>query len=159
MITIRPIEKKDMSFLWEMLYEMIYIPEDKPSQEELVNRPENKKYFDGWGRNGDKGLIAFNIEGKPIGTVWYRLFDEINKGYGYVDSETPELSIGIRPEYTGQGIGTKLLKTIIKHAKQEGFKTISLSVDPNNDAFRLYQRIGFEKCGVSGTSWTMKLMI
>ncbi|MDB5056073.1 MAG: putative acetyltransferase [Bacilli bacterium] len=73
MITILPIEKKDMSFLWEMLYEMIYIPEDKPSKEELVNRPENKKYFDGWGRNGDKGLIAFNIEGKPIGTVWYRL--------------------------------------------------------------------------------------
>lgn len=157
MITIRPIEDKDINFLWDMLYEMVYIPENKPSKEELLNIPGIKKYLEGWGKKGDNGFIAIDSHNNPIGTAWYRLFQEKDKGYGFVDDETPELSIALTKDYTGKGIGTMLLKELINNAKSQEFKAISLSVDPGNSALKLYERFGFKKCGTEGTSWTMIL--
>lgn len=45
----------------------------------------------------------------------------------------------------------------MEQAKLDGYKAISLSVDPRNPSTRHYERFGFIKCGVSGTSWIMKL--
>lgn len=157
MITIRPIEDKDINFLWDMLYEMVHIPENKPSKEELLNIPGIKKYLEGWGRKGDNGFIAIDSQNNPLGTAWYRLFQEEDKSYGFVSSETPELSIAIIGDYTGKGIGTMLLKELINKAKIQGFKALSLSVDQNNSALKLYERLGFKKCWIDGTSWTMVL--
>ena len=160
MISIRPIEEKDLPFMWNMLYEMVFISENKPPKEELFKVPEIRRCLEGWGRKGDTGFIAMSSQQEPIGVVWYRLCDESNKGYGFVDCETPELDIAILKEYVGKGVGTSLFKSIIKQAKTDGFKALSLSVDPNNHpALGLYEKFGFKKCGTSGTSWTMKLSL
>jgi GNAT superfamily N-acetyltransferase len=37
-------------------------------------------------------------------------------GCGFVDSETPELSVAVRPEYRGRGIGTLLLRRLLAEA-------------------------------------------
>jgi len=63
------------------------------------------------------------------------------------------------PEYRGKGIGTKLMKKILKELKNQGTDSVSLSVDPNNPAIRLYKRLGFEEVNKVGTSITMKLTI
>ena len=55
----------------------------------------------------------------------------------------------------GKGIGTILLKEMIRKAKNSGFISLSLSVDPKNLALRLYERQGFVKVGINGTSWDM----
>jgi ribosomal protein S18 acetylase RimI-like enzyme len=157
MITVHPLSEQDMDFFMEMRYEAIYMPEGKPPKEELLCLPHIKKYSDGWGRKGDRAFIAFTPHQKRVGAVWYRLFSAENKGYGYVDDETPELGIAIVPEYRKQGIGTLLLEKIIEQAKLDGYKALSLSVDPRNEAaVQLYRKLGFEQCGTSGTSWTMK---
>ena len=104
-------------------------------------------------------MVALS-DNKPIGAVWYRLFDETDKGYGFVDSETPELGIAILPDFRQQGIGAILMKEIIQQARFDGYKSLSLSVDPDNHlAVRLYEKLGFEYCGMSGTSLTMKLTL
>jgi ribosomal protein S18 acetylase RimI-like enzyme len=40
-------------------------------------------------------------------------------------------------------------------AATDGFTRISLSVDPQNSALRLYESEGFSQVGESGTSWTL----
>jgi len=60
--------------------------------------------------------------------------------------------MAVSPEYRGQGIGTLLLNEMVKKAKDTGFTSVSLSVDPSNSALRLYERHGFVKIGVDGTS-------
>jgi ribosomal protein S18 acetylase RimI-like enzyme len=55
----------------------------------------------------------------------------------------------------GQGIGTELMTKTMKHAKKLAIIKISLSVEPDNPSRKLYEKFGFEKIGVSGTSWTM----
>src|SRR5215213_4858280 len=112
------------------------------------------RYVMNWGRPGDAAVIALD-NGNPVGAAWYRLFKEKEPGYGFVDEKTPELSIAVVPSCRGKGYGEELLVGLLAHAKQDGFEQISLSVEPDNPALRLYERHGFQKVGESGGSWTM----
>ncbi|MGE7625104.1 N-acetyltransferase family protein [Viridibacillus sp. NPDC096237] len=156
MIDIRNLEENEYEFLLDMLYESIHIPENKPTREELLNLPHIRKYHEDWGRKGDKALIAIDENKQKVGAVWYRVFDENNQGYGYVDDNTPELGIAVVKGVRGMGVGTLLMNKIIQLAMEEGYKSISLSVDPDNsDAVHIYNKIGFKEHGMSGTSITM----
>ncbi len=154
---IRQVNDKDIPFLWDMLHEAIFVPEgeERPAKP-IVRRPEIAKYVDGWGRPGDKGFIAETADRVPAGAVWIRLFDETNKGYGFIDEQTPELSMAVAPEYRGKGAGSALLAAMLTEAKTLVYSAVSLSVDPRNPAVRLYERHGFVKAGNEGTSWVMK---
>lgn len=159
-LDIRPIQPTDIPFLWEMLYLCIHIPEGTvpPSKYEILKNPDIAKYVKEWGRSEDKGFIAVDSKkGVSIGCAWFRLFNSANKGYGYINDTTPELSIAVLPEYRNQGIGNQLIICLLEAAKVSGYAAISLSVDPHNPAVRLYQRLGFKQVGISGTSWTMKV--
>lgn len=158
MLHIRKIEQTehDLEFLSDMIYESIHIPENKPPKEELLKSPQIKKYNEGWGRKGDSAVIVFNEDNCPIGAAWYRLFTKNENCFGYVDENTPELGIAIINEGRGKGKGTLLMEKLFKIAASEGYKSLSLSVDPKNTKdVQLYKKLGFVKCGTSGTSWTM----
>ncbi|MFJ8514805.1 GNAT family N-acetyltransferase [Lysinibacillus xylanilyticus] len=158
MFSIRNFEgnEKEFEFFLDMLYESIHIPENKPLKDVLLNSPDIRKYHEGWGRKGDKVLIAFNTENQTVGAVWYRLFDDHNKGYGYIDGNTPEIGMAVSKEVRGRGVGTILMHEIIQQAMDEGYNTISLSVDLENDtAINMYQKLGFKDYEVVGTSKTM----
>ncbi|WP_430787330.1 N-acetyltransferase family protein [Virgibacillus flavescens] len=158
MIEIRRARTEDIPFLMDMIYVSIHIPENKPSKFEVLNQPHIRKYHEGWGSATDRALIAFNEENMPVGAVWYRLFSEENQGYGYVDWNTPELGLAVTEDARGQGVATKLMEGIMDQAVVDRYTSISLSVDPTNiSAVKLYQKLGFKKCSVSGTSWTMKV--
>ncbi|WP_232324890.1 GNAT family N-acetyltransferase [Halobacillus mangrovi] len=154
---LRQAIKEDHDFLREMLYEAIYVPEGKarPSKD-IIDRPEIAKYLSGWGRAGDIAFIAIDEDENPVGAVWTRLFDETNQTYGYINANTPVLSgMAVLPDDRGKGIGTLLLSEMINEVKKQGYSSMSLSVDPDNDARRLYEKYGFEKVGINGTSWDM----
>ncbi|MED3553118.1 GNAT family N-acetyltransferase [Cytobacillus praedii] len=153
---IRTETERDIDFLWEMLYQAIFVAEGeiKPSRE-ILNQPEIFKYLCNWGRQGDIALIATDSSENPVGAIWIRLFDESNKTYGFIDKNTPVLSMAVVPEYRGKGVGTLLLNEMLRIAKDSGFFSLSLSVDPKNPALHLYERHGFVKVGINGTSWDM----
>lgn len=152
--SIRPIQDSDTSFLWEMLYQAIYVPDGvAPVSRDILNHPDIAKYLLNWGSKGDIGFVAVDSDNNSIEAVWIRLFNETNKGYDYVDDNTPELSIAVHRDYRGKGVGSILLIEIIRESKRDGYKAISLSVDPSNPATHLYQRHGFEKVGSETKSW------
>lgn len=158
MFSIRNFEgnEKEFEFFLDMLYESIHIPENKPLKEVLLNSPHIRKYHEGWGRKGDKVLIAFDADNKTVGAVWYRLFDENNKGYGYIACNTPEIGIAVSKDIRGRGLGTLLMRKVIQQAKDEGYNTFSLSVDlENSSAINIYKKLGFKDYEVAGTSKTM----
>ncbi len=150
--------KEDEDFLWEMLYQAIFIPEGQPRpSKDILNEPNIAQSLKGWGRKGDLSLISTTSDQTPMGAVWVRLFDDTNKTYGYIDEKTPLLGMALLPNYRGKGIGTALLGKILTVIKEAGFSRVSLSVDPNNPALHLYQKFGFKKVGVDGSSWNMVL--
>jgi ribosomal protein S18 acetylase RimI-like enzyme len=142
-VTIRSLTRVDEAILWTMLYHALYVPPaQEPFPAEIVREPEIARYVIGWGRAGDQGVLALDGE-RSIGAAWLRLFSSENRGYGYVDEKTPELSVAVLPEYRNQGVGTTLLTRLIADVESQ-YSAVSLSVSPANPAIRLYQRLGFE---------------
>ena len=154
--TIRSLDQRDEPFLWDMLYQALYVPEgQEPFPKDIVYQPDIAKYVSEWGKDGDKGCIAVDESSlQSMGAGWVRLFTKENKGYGYVDDEIPELSIAILPAYRNQGIGTKLLNALINDASRR-HQALSLSVSVDNPAVRLYERLGFETVDQNGASMKM----
>lgn len=144
---LRPLDTgvDDRRFLAAMLYEAAaWRPGPRPAPAEVLAEPANARYVAGWGRAGDFGLVAVAEDGERLGAAWYRLFSATEPGYGFVDEETPEVSIAVRPGSRRRGIGTALLGELSAHAAQAGFSALSLSVEVDNPAGRLYRRLGFE---------------
>lgn len=97
------------------------------------------RYVNGWGRAGDRGLIAW--ENGPVGAAWYRLFTSNAPGFGFVDERTPELTIAVVPSRRGTGLGGELMTALLDCARKDGFSAVSLSAE--GGMTKLYERHGF----------------
>ncbi len=134
----------DYPILREMFYLSLFVRGgEDPYPKSVIDLPELAKYINGFGREGDFGFLCHENT-KAIGAIWGRIFDEQNKGYGFVDEHTPELGMAVIPEYRNRGIGQQLLALFLQEAKQRGHRAVSLSVDKRNRAKNLYKRAGFE---------------
>jgi len=159
LINIREIQGSDYAFLEEMLYEMVFFedPSLKPPPAELLKIPEINRYVRYIMPYGG-GVIALDND-KPAGAAWYILFPENDKGYGFVETGVPEISVAVRKEYRNKGIGTLLLKELTALALKKGYNALSLSTDMKNPSVRLYERMGFKKIKQNKADWVMKLEI
>ena len=163
--SIRPLTQEDEPFLWQMLYVAAHMAEEGESTvQAVVNHPLIARYVKDWGRAGDTGLVAIELNSsQPVGAAWLRLFTGDEKGFGWIDDTIPELAIAVLPEYTNQGVGTQLLARLLSAAKAS-YPAVSLSVRSSNRALNLYERSGFKAIQGSetinrtaGTSLTMKV--
>ena len=126
----------------------------RPPLEEALEDPELARYVESFGRQGDLGLVAEEA-GEPVGAAWWRLFPSEAPGYGFIDEATPEVSVAVRAEHRGRGVGTVLLRALVGEARDRGIGRLSLSVARDNPAVSLYQRIGFRSCSSDGSVTTM----
>lgn len=155
-LAIRGVIDDDRGFLGSMLYEAAHWRRGtlRPPREEALASPELRVYIDGWGRAGDRGIIA--VAGiDPLGAAWYRAYSEAEHGYGFVDARTPELTIAVAPPRRGLGIGRALLAALVAQARLDGVTALSLSVERDNPARRLYEQSGFEPVPQPGNDHTM----
>ena len=138
---IRPISAGEVRLLQDFLYEAIFVPEGLPAPpKSIINQPELQVYITGFGtKKDDIGLVA-EIDNKPIGAVWVRIMND----YGHIDNDTPSFAISLHKDYRGLGIGTALMKEMLRILKDRGYKQASLAVQKTNYAVRMYRKTGFE---------------
>lgn len=138
---IRPIREDEYPLLDEFLYQAIFVrPGETPPPRSILSRPELQVYVEGFGaRKADHCLLA-EYDGQVVGAVWVRIMQD----YGHVDDETPSFALSLLPEYRGRGIGTQLMRAMLKLLEQKGYAQASLAVQKDNYALRLYRRLGFE---------------
>lgn len=143
-MTIRELRDDELDFLGEMLYAALgWRPDTSiPPIDFVLAHPQVAIFHRDWGREGDVALVA-EEDGRPIGVVWYRLFTDAEHGEGYVDAETPEVAVAVVDGHRGRGVGRTLLEAMHERARLDGFVRISLSVDADNPAKRLYARLGY----------------
>jgi len=120
---------------------------------ELEDLPVGR-YVDRWGRPGDTALVLID-HFRPVGAAWYRLFKGSEPGYGFVDEQTPELTIAVVPSCRGKGYGDQLLTALLDRARADGYRQISLSVEKDSLAIKLYERHGFEAVAHLGEASVM----
>jgi ribosomal protein S18 acetylase RimI-like enzyme len=140
---IRLADSHDQDFLWEMLYQSIFVKPGLPKPDrKILESPDISQYVENWGKTGDYALIAQDEAGRNQGAIWLRYFNSGNRGYGYISEGIPELGMAVDEQYRGNGLGTILLKEILERTKNR-VPSISLSVQADNPAIRLYRRFDF----------------
>lgn len=159
-LTIRPAAAADADFLAEMLVAAAFWRPEGPigNLTDVLSQPHLAHYVTGWPRPGDLGVIALDGQ-RPVGAAWVRLMTANDPGYGFVEAATPELAMGVLRAWRGQGVGSRLLHALIAAARKQGLPSLSLSVEPDNYARRLYERVGFRQVNEMGGSLTMLLRL
>jgi GNAT superfamily N-acetyltransferase len=131
---LRPVQRADVRFLRDMLRHAYHW--------RLAQDPELPvyRYVQNWGRRGDAGVVAF--DGRNVyGAAWFRLFAAGEPGFGFVDEQTPELTIAVVPSHRGRGTGAELLEALLARARSDGFAQVSLSAEHGQTGF--YEQHGF----------------
>ena len=143
---LRPVGIHDVRFLRDMLRHAYFWRIDESAELPVA------RYVTGWGREGDSGFIAID-DLQPVGAAWYRLFSEGEPGFGFVDEQTPELTIAVVPSRRGKGAGKELLEALLARAREDGYTAVSLSAAHGQTAY--YERFGFERVGETEHAVTM----
>lgn len=138
--SIREMRKEEYSLLGDFLYEAIYIPDGTAAPpKSVIACSELQVYIADFGNSKhDKALIA-EVDGNIVGAIWARIMND----YGHIDDNTPSLAMSVLKAYRGMGIGTSLLTQMMSTEKAAGYAKLSLSVQKDNYAVKLYRKAGF----------------
>lgn len=134
---IRKILEREVSLLQDFLYEAIFVPKGMPAPpKSIINQPELQVYITDFGKKKDDIGLVVEVDKKVVGAVWVRIMND----YGHIDNDTPSFAISLYKDYRGLGIGTDLMKEMLRILKDRGYKQTSLAVQKANYAVRMYQK-------------------
>lgn len=139
-IRLRPATPADFDTAW-----CLYLVTMKPLTAALMPWDENKQsagFAEQW-KLQDVQIIT--VEGRDIG--WLQAAE--------TPSEIFLQQLFVSPDYQGQGIGSKVLQTLLKSWERTG-KPVVLTVLKNNPARRLYERHGFVVVAEVGVKLQMR---
>jgi GNAT superfamily N-acetyltransferase len=132
---LRAADQQDTRFLRDMLRHAYHWRMGDPDLPVF-------RYVQNWGRPGDAGVVASSGP-NAVGAAWYRLFPASAPGFGFVDEQTPELTIAVVPSQRGLGTGGDLLEALLDRARAEGYSQVSLSAELGQTGF--YEKHGFRE--------------
>jgi ribosomal protein S18 acetylase RimI-like enzyme len=75
---------------------------------------------------------VIEVDGEPAGRLYVARWED----------EIRIMDIALIPEHRGRGTGTALLRDLLDEGARSG-KRVSIHVEMNNPALRLYERLGF----------------
>ena len=152
--TVRKMESSEYPSLNDFLYQAIFIPDGvEPPEYEIIYRPELRVYTHDFGSSEHDLAFAAVADGNIVGAAWSRIMND----YGHLDENTPSLAVSLYPEYRGKGIGTQLMKALLEEVERRGYARVSLSVQKENYAARMYSKLGFEIVGENDEEYLMML--
>jgi ribosomal protein S18 acetylase RimI-like enzyme len=152
MTLFRQLRPNEIVLLNDFLYEAIFIPVGVAAPpRNIIEKEELQVYVRDFGRWPDDRCMVAECDGKVVGAVWTRIMDD----YGHIANDTPSLAMSIYREYRNRGIGTKLLKSMLQLLREEGYKQVSLSVQKENYAVKMYRKVGFEVVGTTDEEFIM----
>jgi len=123
----------------ELLY---YAANLDQSDKSLDDFPKLKQYQEHFGSYaGDIGVYILS-DAKIAGGAWVRL---LSNGYAYINNDTPELTLSIKPDFEGKGIDTALLQQLFIETSKL-YSQMSLSVRDIPSEIKFYEELDFIKC-------------
>ena len=139
-VQLRPVLESDNEFLLSVY---------GTTREEELNQVEwaegQKEAFLRWqldlqrreyeSRFPDAAYDVILVDQQPAGRIWV----------GSDDEQIRLLDIALLPQFQNRGVGTELLRRLIKEAAKQGKVLRHMVFVLNNNAERFYERLGFKR--------------
>ncbi len=144
MINLRAIYQEDLPRLLEIYAstraeELAMVPDWSDADKTVfVNQQffAQHQYYSEHYQGAELQMIELN--GEAIGRLYVH--------WHYSTEEVRIMDIAILPIFRSQGIGSQLIQQVMKKGADLG-KSVSIHVEYNNPAMKLYERLGFHKVG------------
>jgi ribosomal protein S18 acetylase RimI-like enzyme len=135
-VTLRPANADDEDFLFELFagtrQEFNFLAETQRQAILKMQYDARRFQYDEGYPQAEGSIIV--LDGRPVGRM---LVDEGEQAITLID-------IAVLAEYRSSGIGTQLLKDLLKRGVNAR-KPVKLQVFKSNPAVRLYERLGFSQ--------------
>jgi ribosomal protein S18 acetylase RimI-like enzyme len=136
MITLRPVTAEDEAFLQAVYastreHELALVPWSRDQKDvflgqQFAAQAEHYETYE------DASFDVVELDGVPVGRLYVaRWPDQIRV-----------MDVALLPEHRAAGIGTALLRDLLAEGAESG-KPVSIHVERQNPARRLYERLGF----------------
>jgi len=142
--TVRPATEADRDFLLSVYAsmreeELAQVEWEEGAREEFLEHQFSAQ--DHHYRTNYPGATfdVIEVDGERAGRLY------VHRGTG----EIRIMDIALAPAFRGRGIGTALLRELMDEAGGSG-RALSIHVEANNPARRLYERLGFVPAGEHG---------
>lgn len=137
--TLYFLRSSEQKILTDMLHYAMRLDDVNKS---LSDIPKLAIYNEFYGfTSKDLGLYAL-VDNKLAGAVWIRRLNADHGSNGYVDDNTPVLTIAVLPEFRGKEIGSQMIEQLFIEAGAL-YEHISTSIVHNSQAMSFYERHGF----------------
>ncbi len=150
MIELRPVEKKDDSFI-----ETVYRSTREDELKTTNWTEQQKKAFIIMQSMAQLAEYKIKFPGAAFRIIIYNKQDAGRFYTWENEDEIRLIDITLLPQFRGKGIGTSLLQKLIKRSDKVQ-KKISLHVEPGNPALQLYRRLGFIHIKNNGRHYYME---
>lgn len=165
MINIRKATKEDVGYIAEGIYHAFLLEDEglynqwiRTLKEVCEQEDTHYSYKNTWIAevDGERAGMMIAVDGEhyreqrdkmypqlkglfdvAFGKGWDEMEDEAKAGEFYIDS------LAVSLPYRNQGVGTALIEKAKEMAKEKGISVVTLAVEPENKAKRLYQKLGF----------------
>lgn len=149
-VTLRPITAADDAFLFRLYasgreQELAPVPWSDEQKTAFLRHQFDLQHQHYTANYPGATLDVIEVEGEPAGRL-------------YVCPRAAEIrimDIALLPEFRGQGLGTVFLEQLQDQGRQSG-RTVTIHVERENPALKLYQRLGFEIAGDVGVYWFLE---
>jgi L-amino acid N-acyltransferase len=140
MLKLRSARIEDLDSITEIYNEAI-IKTAATFDTEMKTTDEQKKWFDDHGSKNP--ILVAELNGIIVG--WASL-SKWSDRCAY--SDTAEISLYVREDHQGKGIGRRLIESIIEEGKSAGLHTIIARITEGNEpSIHLHQSVGFAPIG------------
>ena len=165
MIKIRRATKEDVGYIADGIYHAFLLEDEglynqwiRTLKEVCAQEDTHYSYRNTWIAevDGERAGMMIAVDGEhyreqrdkmypqlkglfdvAFGKGWDEMEDEAKAGEFYIDS------LAVSLPYRNQGVGTALIEKAKELAKEKGISLVTLAVEPENKAKRLYQKLGF----------------
>jgi phosphinothricin acetyltransferase len=140
MLRFVEVDETDFEFIKE-LYDYYILNSTSTYYIERITIEELKSFIP-VGHDKYKSFII-RVQNEPCGFCYLSQF---KKRQAY--DRTAEISLYLKPEMTGRGIGKDVLKFLEQVGKRMGiFVLIGIISGDNENSIKLFEKSGYEKCG------------
>jgi ribosomal protein S18 acetylase RimI-like enzyme len=143
-VTLRSVRPDEGEFLFRVyastrVAELAPVPWKAEQKDAFLRQQFQAQDAEYRGAYPQAGFDVIEIDGAPAGRLY------VDRG----SDDIRVIDIALLPEYRGRGVGSALLQSLLDEAA-EARKRVSIHVELNNPARRLYERLGFQPVATRG---------